>query len=431
MPAQNQRSASRAAALKSTDADFSRASGVYTALAGRCLQTCCAVVSIFVLWCTGAAAVEVPAAPATPVAAQTGEPAAPRDESTSGSLHDPQDGAIDMSHFLLEKNGFLLVPIFITEPAIGYGGGAGVLFFDQPDQSQASIDRGERLPPNIYGGGLMRTDNGSNAFAAAGKFHFDDDTWRYTGAAGKTSLNLDFYTQSNRKIGYNLDGYFTMHEVARRIGLTPMYVSARWLYADVSNWPDVESELQYIEPQRFDQRSSGLGAGFEYDTRDNTLTPTRGVLASGRATFFLPAIGSNDTYQNYRANIFGYFPFAERWILAARADYRASRGDAPFYVLPSIDLRGIAYGRYQDENAAMLEGELRFKLTPRWSVLGFSGAGRAWGQRYNFGDAPTRSTHGVGIRYTIARALGLDVGLDYARGPDDDAFYIQVGSAWR
>ena len=35
------------------------------------------------------------------------------------------------------------------------------------------------------------------------------------------------------------------------------------------------------------------------------------------------------------------------------------------------------------------------------------------------------------VRYLIARAVGLYVGLDYARSEDDEAFYIQVGNGWR
>jgi hypothetical protein len=37
----------------------------------------------------------------------------------------------------------------------------------------------------------------------------------------------------------------------------------------------------------------------------------------------------------------------------------------------------------------------------------------------------------VGVRYLIARRLGIFVGADVARGPETTAFYIQVGSAWR
>ena len=42
---------------------------------------------------------------------------------------DEQDGWFDTSDWLATQHGFLPVPIIITEPAIGYGGGAALLFF--------------------------------------------------------------------------------------------------------------------------------------------------------------------------------------------------------------------------------------------------------------------------------------------------------------
>jgi hypothetical protein len=103
----------------------------------------------------------------------------------------------------------------------------------------------------------------------------------------------------------------------------------------------------------------------------------------------------------------------------------------PFYQLPYIDLRGIPAARYQDENTAIVEAELRWNVTARWAVIGFIGAGRAWGERDDFDDATTEVAKGGGFRYLIARRLGLYVGLDYGWGPDDDAFYLQVGNGWR
>ena len=56
---------------------------------------------------------------------------------------------------------------------------------------------------------------------------------------------------------------------------------------------------------------------------------------------------------------------------------------------------------------------------------------RAWGSGTSFSDAGSVSTKGAGFRYQIARRLGLYVGLDVAKGPEDTAIYIQAGSAWR
>ena len=44
---------------------------------------------------------------------------------------DPKDGAFDTSEWLIERSGFLPVPIFISDPAVGYGGGMALLFFPQ------------------------------------------------------------------------------------------------------------------------------------------------------------------------------------------------------------------------------------------------------------------------------------------------------------
>ncbi len=358
------------------------------------------------------------------------------DGSFMSQLHDPEDGKLDLSRWLLEhKAGFLLVPIIITEPAVGTGGGAAALFFREPTQSDASKERGERLPPNIYGAFAFKTSNGSNGAGVGGSFHFRDATWRYAGGLMKMSMNLDFYATGPlgdmHKIGYNIDGAASFQELSRRIGTSPAYVSARWIYLDLDSRLNVESDRQFFKPSEFASRASGLGVVGEYDTRDNTLSPSEGSLSKAVATFYAPGIGSDNTFRTYRAHWFGYFPFAARWTIGGRVDWRAARGDVPFYQLPSIDLRGIAYGRFQNQSVGMLETELRWKATPRWTLLAFAGVGRDWGEQTNFGDATSETTRGIGFRYRIARSLGLDVGIDWARGPDDNAYYLQVGTAWR
>src|SRR5262249_10958169 len=129
-----------------------------------------------------------------------------------------------------------------------------------------------------------------------------------------------------------------------------------------------------------------------------------------------------------RAHVFAYTPLTPSLVLGGRADYRAARGDVPFYQQPFLDMRGISMGHYQDENTLVFEGETRWNVTPRWALIGFAGAGRVW-CRQAFGD--TEVSKGAGFRYLIARRLGLYVGLDYAFGPHEEAYYIQVGNAWR
>ena len=356
-------------------------------------------------------------------------------ESWWSLMHDPKDGNLDMSRWLLQHKGALLVPIIITEPAVGNGGGVAAVFFHPPSQSQESRDAGERIPPDIYGVAAMKTENGSNAYGLGGTFHFDDDRWRYKGGIGKASFNLDYYTQGQllapQKIGYNLDGIFSSQQVSRRLGGSNIYLSARWVYLDIDSRLNIPGNDQFFKSSDFSKVASGVGPLLEYDSRDNTLTPSSGWLSMIEATYYSPTFGGDNTFQSYRTHTLGYLPLGSEWVLGLRADYRAARGDVPFYQLPSIDLRGISYGRYQNLNVAMVEAELRWNFTSRWAALAFTGAGRAWGRNIDFGDAGTESTEGVGIRYLIARQLGMYVGVDSAWGPGEHTYYLQVGSAWR
>ena len=46
----------------------------------------------------------------------------------SARFFDPQDGQFDLSYFLENPRGFLPIPIVVTEPAVGYGGGVAGMF---------------------------------------------------------------------------------------------------------------------------------------------------------------------------------------------------------------------------------------------------------------------------------------------------------------
>jgi hypothetical protein len=79
------------------------------------------------------------------------------------SLRDPEDGALDLSAFLLEHNGVLPVLIPITEPAVGYGGGAALLYFHKRKKKYDSY-----VPPNMSGVVGLGTENRT---WGAGAFH--------------------------------------------------------------------------------------------------------------------------------------------------------------------------------------------------------------------------------------------------------------------
>jgi hypothetical protein len=214
-----------------------------------------------------------------------------------------------------------------------------------------------------------------------------------------------------------------------RLGNSDNYLGLRWIYLDLKSSFDTTTPV--LPSSFFANRSSGLGLSFEHDSRNNFFTPSRGYLAALDTMFYTPSIGSDNTFQTYRAHVFSYTQINKSLVLGGRLDARAARGDVPFYQLPYIDMRGIPAVRYQDQNAGVAEVEARYNLSDRWGIIGFVGDGRAWGGTTSFGDATNRVSKGVGVRYQIARILGMWVGMDYAWGPEGErAFYVQVGNAW-
>lgn len=355
---------------------------------------------------------------------------------------DPQDGYFDASRWLLEKKGFLPVPIIITEPAIGYGGGVGLTFFRQSiaEAAARAKETGHVTPPDIFGIAAFGTENGTKGIAGGGMFSFDEDRWRYRGGVARTLVNLDFYgtsggafSSSQEKIGYSLDGWMSSQEVLRRLGgeRSNNWIVARWIYMDLDNSFDLGDNRPLFSDTDLARRASGLGLSLEHDSRDNTFTPSRGWTGSLDTVFYDPDWGSDTNFQSYRAHAFAYYPLGKSWVAGGRLDTRTADGDVPFYQLPFLDMRGLPAARYQDQHTGLAELELRWNVNPRWALIGFAGAGRAWGKRDDFKQADTIVSKGAGFRYLIARQLGLYMGTDFAWGPDDFAFYIQVGNAWR
>lgn len=348
-------------------------------------------------------------------------------------LVDPEDGAFDASRYLLDYRGFLPVPILVTEPALGYGAGLAALWFSESiaEASRSGAAEAGRLrPPTIGGLGAFKTENGSWGGFAGYFAPLAGDRFRYVGGVGKVHLDLDYYALSGQSVAYTLDGVGLVQQLIARAGSSDWFVGPRYVYLTT------ESRFQSSRPgdvstRDLDVRIGRLSLVVDYDSRDNIFTPNRGTYFEGELATAREALGGTVEFDSASARIFHYVPFGSQWVLGLRGDARVTSADTPFFLKPYVSLRGVPALRYQDDRAVMAETELRWNLTPRWALIGFIGAGKAYGGRTSWSEAETVVAKGFGGRYLVARQLGLYAGLDFAWGPEDFAFYLQVGSAWR
>ena len=115
-------------------------------------------------------------------------------------LIDPEDGMVDMSRYLQENPyGFLPIPLVITEPAVGYGGGLFGLFLHGKGRQ---VD-GQFIPPamSAFGGG--GTQNGTWFVGGGHRHTWQDDHIRYLVAGGYADVNLDIYSGDVLGFGNN------------------------------------------------------------------------------------------------------------------------------------------------------------------------------------------------------------------------------------
>lgn len=349
---------------------------------------------------------------------------------------DSTDNALDISGFLNSRVGFMPVPIVITEPAVGFGGGMGAVFFHNKKNFANKQTKGQ-LPPvmTMVGGAYTSNDSWFSFLAHQGSYF--KDRFRYTGALGYMSINLTSYGTGifgrERRFNFNMKGFLTFHELSiRPIRKVPMFVGFNYLY--FNNQLSLKTGIN-IPGWDVITRSSNIGGMnmmFMWDTRDNMFTPNSGVMTAWEFGLFDKALGGDNNYWNFSNRTYAYVPFVENSLVGGfRANLLAKWGDiVPFYELPFITMRGIPALRYQDHYVGVGETEFRWAVYRRWSLIGFAGIGYTAPKIKEFNNSVGRVAGGGGFRYLIAKDYNIHGGIDVAKGPEQWAWYLTIGSNW-
>jgi hypothetical protein len=348
-------------------------------------------------------------------------------------LIDPEDGRLDVSNFIDQAYGFLPIAVPITEPAVGYGVAGGLVFIDRPErQGEAGFSR-----PSITVVGGLATENGTRGVAVGDMRYWLGDRLQTLAGFVYAPVNLDFYG-----IG---DGFLRGNPLSYSLTPTGGLLKAKYRLGEKSQWwaglgySFFSTEVKFnapaslppgIEPTGGEYRTGGLTPSVSFDSRNNIFTPTKGLFFEASFTAFSEALGSDMEFQKAAVVAIGYVPLTPKLTLGLRTDVSASSGETPFFLRPFVFMRGVAAMRYQGEEVAQAEAELRWQFWQRFSLVGFGGIGSAWNSRDRFENQKTVTAYGAGLRYELARKYGLHMGVDIAFGPDDPVIYIQFGSAW-
>jgi hypothetical protein len=353
---------------------------------------------------------------------------------------DPVDGAFDMSRFIKTRTGFVPILAPVTEPAVGYGIAGGLIFFHrregEPSPDPAPAGEGRTTPPSLTAIAGFATENGSWGVFGGHRGVWKEDRIRYLGGLGYADLQLTFYGTRPQTSDISRDMEIRtvpfIQDIGVRIPGSDFFAGLRYAFvaSDIAFKPG--RNIPGITDREWTGSSKigGLIPYLEYDSTDNFFTPGRGIHAKASLGFFDEIFGGDYDYRELHAKAVGYWPVLPNVVAGLRADGQFVAGDAPFYALPFVQLRGIPAMRYQGTDVLTLETEERWMVTPRWGLVGFAGIGKAADGFDALQDAETVWNTGGGFRYLTAREFGLQMGVDIARGPEQWAIYVVFGNSW-
>jgi hypothetical protein len=355
-----------------------------------------------------------------------------RAQSFTEQFIDTLDNYPDLSQWMASSYGFTPLFVPITEPAIGVGLVGGIIYFHK-DKNE--VDNQNNEPPSVSGLGGLYTSNESWGIFGGHIGYWKQDRIRYRGGLGYVSMNLTYYRTGivepeERTSEFNLKGFGLVQEIAFRIRQSHFFAGLRYSFFKSELEFKSSSEFPEIRHWETDSRLGGLGPTIQFDNRDNTFTPNRGIRALASYLFYDPVFGSKTTFKRLDAAFMGYMFLQKTLNLGLRLNGQFVFGDAPFYAQPFIQLRGVPAMRYQGIASYLVETEARWDFSLRWSLVGFAGVGKVIPEFEEISKKETAYNTGFGIRYLIARLMGIRMGFDVARGPEQWAFYIQFGSAW-
>ena len=185
---------------------------------------------------------------------------------------------------------FLPLPIIITEPAIGEGLGAALIYFHGNSDAEvptvasaATLNRSDRKqtpPPTATGAFAFYTNNDTRGVGIGHARTFKDDTYRLTAMLADTTVNATYYV-GDSPFEFSLDGTIAFARLKRRFGASNMFIGAATSILDASidfpispgpepsNGPGIP-EIPFTDV--------GISGSFIYDSRDDTMMPTTGQL---------------------------------------------------------------------------------------------------------------------------------------------------------
>lgn len=199
-------------------------------------------------------------------------------------------------------------------------------------------------------------------------YRFFQDTYygigNYSKLSGPPADKPDYYTFKSFSVGSDNEIRYPLYKSISGKqfdikGLVNLKYETPWDNGD-DRLITTEKPLGYSGGRTF-----MLGTGFTWEGRDNEFRPTSGTYSSSELLFSESLWGSTFDLTQFKFDARSYFTFhLIRDVTVANRFYlEMTSGEVPYWKLPYVGdeetIRGYASRRFQDDNAFVLNSELR------------------------------------------------------------------------
>jgi hypothetical protein len=317
----------------------------------------------------------------------------------------------------------MAVPLVSSSPKLGTSVGAlGAYVTTFDPESRVSI----------FGVAYQYTSTDSSVAAIIARASFGADHHRIIGLAAFGTIKNDYedYLGTGQPLKTNDD---------------LKSAAARYLYRVRGDWfvgaqgnaanyqvlgatPEDDLVLETLGVRGF--KSAALGAAVLHDSRDSLDMPTGGWYANLNNLAYREALGGENSFDAYRADVRIFVPHGGKHVLAFR-QFNWLTHDAPTGAQATVTLRGYKFGQYLAPYQSSFEAEERLLFGRRFGATLFAGVAGLYGSS----DTPlARQTYpmwGAGLQFIIKPDKRLLANFEYAQGVEDNhGLLLKLGYAW-
>lgn len=342
-------------------------------------------------------------------------------------------GNVDRTHEKALDMSFAVTPSYTREAGFGIGGALTALY---------RMDRRDSVmqPSDVFMS-INASLNGFYVLTLKGNNLFTDRRSRLSYKVELYKKRLDFWGINSEQTAHNPKSRYDR----RQIDLSADYVYKvnRNFYVGGTlncDYTDARHMFnpEYLLGERRQYYVTGVGLSFEFDTRDNLLTPTRGFHIAYRPMFYWKALGSAPaSFINHTVIVNAYQKLWRGAVVAYDLYGSFNSSHTPWTMREmvasdGIRMRGYYMGSYIDNCQIASQLEYRQNIYRRLGVTVWGGCATVFSAPREFRREDIKPewlpNWGIGLRFEFKH--NVNARIDYGFGRNTSGLLFAIGEAF-